>query len=82
MHCTLSSKLSDDPYDGVVVAPDAVPVAPSDEELSKPLHQTARFRSDTQTRGASDLSAGLTAPSVDTTFRAASVNHVRGSGDC
>ena len=81
MHSTLFSKPSDDPYDVVVVAPDAVRVAPSDEELSKLLRRAARFRSDTQTRAASVLPAGLTAASFETTFRPVSVNDVLGSGD-
>ncbi len=81
MQSTLTPKQSDDPHDVVVVAPDDVRVAPSDEELSNLLHQAARYRSDTQTGDASDLPAGPTAPSFDTTFRPASVNDVLGSKD-
>lgn len=80
MHSTLIPKPGDDPHDIVVVAPDAVRVAPPDEELSDLLHQAARYRSDTQTRAVSDDPAGPAAPPVDTTFRPASVNDVPGSG--
>jgi hypothetical protein len=73
MHSTLISKPSDDPHDVVVVAPDAVKVAPSDEELSDLLQQAARMRADTPTRAASDIPAGAIVPPVDTTFRPASV---------
>jgi len=45
MHSTLTAKREDDPHDVVVVAPDAVRVAPSDEEeLSSLLQQAARRR--------------------------------------
>jgi hypothetical protein len=80
MQATLTPKQSDDPHDVLVVAPDAVRVAPSDEELSDLLHQAARYRSDTQTNDASDFPAGPMAPPFDT-FRPASVNDVLGSGD-
>ena len=73
MHSTLISKPSDDPHDVVVVAPDAVKVAPSDEELSDLLQQAARIRADTPIRAASDIPAGAIVPPVDTTFRPASV---------
>jgi chemotaxis protein histidine kinase CheA len=79
MHST--PKLSDDPCDVVVLAPDAVPVAPSDEELSHLLHQAARHRSGTQTGTASDSPARPTAPPVERTFRPAAVNDVLASGD-
>jgi hypothetical protein len=81
MHSTLTSKPGDDPHDVVVVAPDAVRVAPSDEELSNLLQQAARYRSDTQTGAASDVPAGPMVPPVDTTFRPASVNDVPAPGD-
>jgi len=81
MHSTLTSKPGDDPHDVVVVAPDAVRVAPSDEELSNLLQQAARHRSDTQTGAASDVPAGPMVPPVDTTFRPASVNDVPAPGD-
>lgn len=83
MHSTLTAKPSDDPHDVVVVAPDAIRVAPSDDEISDLLHQAARQRSDTQTRAAaSDFAAGAMVPEVDTTsFRAASVNDVPVPGE-
>src|SRR5664279_4586819 len=83
MHSTLTAKPSDDPHDVVVVAPDAIRVAPSDDEISDLLQQAARHRSDTQTRAAaSDFAAGAMVPEVDTTsFRAASVNDVPAPGE-
>jgi hypothetical protein len=81
MHSTLTSKPGDDPHDVVVVAPDVIRVAPSDEELSNLLQQAARYRSDTQTGAASDVPAGPMVPPVDTTFRPASVNDVPAPGD-
>src|SRR3954469_20671319 len=79
MHSPVPAKPCDDPCDVVAVAPDAVRVAPSDEELSDLLHQAARARSDTKTGASSATPDGRTAPPVDTAFRAASVD-VLGSG--
>jgi hypothetical protein len=71
----LNPKLSDDPHDFVVVPPDAVRVAPSDEEeLSGLLHQAARHRADALGHAASDLATGPTIPPVDTTFRPTAAN--------
>ena len=102
MQSTLSVKPGDDPCDDVViapdvgvVAPDAVRVAPSDEELSKLLHQAARHRFETEKRadlkhadlkhadlkpGALDFKPGSMVAPVDAAFRPASANDVRGSG--
>jgi hypothetical protein len=88
MQSTLTTpKPSDDPHDVVVVAPDAVQVAPSDvarvapsdvvpsdAELSDLLHQAARQRSETPARVAPDFAVSPTVPPVDTTFRSAAVN--------
>ncbi len=75
MNSTLNPKLSDDPHDFVVVPPDAVRVAPSDEEeLSGLLHQAARHRADALGHVASNLSAAPTVPPVDTTFRPTAAN--------
>ena len=76
MHSTLKPKQTDDPHDIVVVAPDAVAVAPADEELSNLLHDAARRLSQAQARAASDVPAGAAVPPVDTTFRPAAVNDV------
>src|SRR3954464_8215496 len=73
MHPTLPSKPIDDPCDVVVVEPDAVRVAPSDEEVSDLLHKAARLRSDKNTSAGSDFTARPSAPQVDTTFRPTSV---------
>jgi hypothetical protein len=80
MHSTQSPSPNDDPCDVVVVAPDAVGVAPGNEALSNLLHQAARYRPDTQTRAAPDFSSGPTAPPVDTTFRPASVDGLASRG--
>jgi hypothetical protein len=77
MQSTLNPKQTDDPHDFVVVAPDAVRVAPADEELSNLLHEAARLSSKSQTHTESDFSAGPPVPAVDTTFRAADVNNVQ-----
>lgn len=80
MQSTLTPKPNDDPHDVVVVAPDAVrvaPSAPSDEELSNLLQHAARYRSKTLTGAASEFPAGPAVPPVDTTFRPADVNDVR-----
>ena len=77
MHSTLPSKPIDDPCDFVVVEPDAVRVAPSDEELSELLHQAARHRSDDKTGTRSDFTASPKAPPVDTTFRPTAVSGQR-----
>jgi hypothetical protein len=75
MHSNLTPRASDDPHDIVVVAPDAIRVAPSDdEELSSLLREAARHRSDAQSRAAPDSPAGPTVPPVDTTFRPAAVD--------
>jgi hypothetical protein len=74
MHSTSTPKSNDDPHDVVVVAPDAVRVAPSEDELSDLLHQAARHRVDSQTRAVPDFAAGGTVPPVDTTFRPAAVD--------
>ena len=80
MQSTLKQKQTDDPHDIVVVAPDAIRVAPADEELSSLLHEAAaRFRSDTPAQAAPDVS-GASVPPVDTTFRPSAVNDVLGSG--
>jgi hypothetical protein len=79
MHSPLPAKPCDDPCDVVAVAPDAVGVAPSDEELSDVLHQAARYRSDSQGRAPSETPGERKAPPVDTAFRAASVDDVLGS---
>jgi hypothetical protein len=76
MHSTLKPKQTDDPHDIVVVAPDAVAVAPADQELSSLLHDAARRLSQAQARAGSDVPAGAVVPPVDTTFRPSAVNDV------
>ena len=81
MQSTLNPKPSDDPHDVVVVAPDVVRVAPSDQEISHLLQQAARFHSETQVRNETGLPAGPPVPPVDTTFRATAVNDGQSSGN-
>jgi hypothetical protein len=81
MHSTLNPKPNDDPHDVVVVPPDAVRVAPVDDELSNLLHQAARRRSDTQIHTASGATAATSVPPVDATFRPSAVNDVLASGN-
>jgi hypothetical protein len=80
-----TAKPSDDPHDIVVVAPDAIRVAPSevaavDAELSDLLQQAARHRSETPARIAPNFAVSpaiptvSTVPTVDTTFRSAAAN--------
>jgi flagellar motor protein MotB len=78
MHSTPTTKANDDPHDVVAVAPDAVRVAPSDDEISSLLHQAARYRLETPARAAPELPAAPPIPAVDTTFRASAVNNVPG----
>ena len=73
MQSTLEPKLSDDPHDVLVVAPDVVLVVPTDEELSR-LARSMRHDSNPQARNEPDFSAGPAVPPVDTTFRAVPVN--------
>ena len=70
MPSSLYQKQNDDPHDVLVVAPDVVLVAPTDEELSR-LAQTMRHPPNPQPPAGSDLPAGPTVPLVDTTFRPA-----------
>jgi hypothetical protein len=77
MHSTLNPKPTDDPHDIVVVAPDAVRVAPAEEELSDLLRQAARHRSNPQARAESGLPADAAVPPVDTTFRASAVENIQ-----
>src|SRR5271169_2440473 len=69
MQSTLEPKLSDDPHDVLVVAPDVVLVVPTDDELSR-LARSMRHDSNPQARNEPDFSAGAAVPPVDTTFRA------------
>jgi hypothetical protein len=92
MQSTLTiPKPSDDPHDVVVVAPDAVRVAPSDiapdvappapdDELSSLLQQAARQRAETPVRTAPDFAAAPTIPPVDAAFRPAAVDDILAPG--
>jgi hypothetical protein len=76
MHSTLKLKPTDDPHDIVVVAPDAVQVAPAEDEISNLLREAARQYSGQQAHTASDLPAAPPVPPVDATFRPAAAGNV------
>jgi hypothetical protein len=78
MDSMLKPKLSDDPHDILMVAPDAVRVAP--EEASDPIRDMMRDRaSKPHIHVGSDFTAGAAVPPVDTTFRATAVGDGRRS---
>jgi hypothetical protein len=81
MHSTLNPKPTDDPHDFVVGAPNAVRVAPADEELSNLLQEAARRFSNPRTHTGSDFPAGAPVAPVDTTFRPAAINDVQVPGE-
>jgi hypothetical protein len=72
MQTTQNPKQPDDPHDVLVVAPDVVLMAPTDEELSR-LARTLRGASNPLARNEPDFAAGPAVPPVDTTFRPATV---------
>jgi hypothetical protein len=76
MNSTVNPKPNDDPHDVVVVPPDAVRVAPSDEEISHLLQQAARFHSEARGRNEPDFSVGPPIPTVDAKFRSTAADHV------
>jgi hypothetical protein len=78
MQSTLTAKSTDDPCDDVVIVPDAVRVAPSDEELSNLLQQAARQRVANQARTAPDLASS---PPIDATPGPIATDDVRISDD-
>lgn len=73
MQSSLKPKQTDDPHDFLVVPPDAVRVAPSDDEISDLLRAAARHHSDAQAKNEPDPMADLVPP-VDATFRPTAVN--------
>src|SRR5258708_7193348 len=76
MHSTMKPKQTDDPHDVLVVGPDAIAVAPTDEELSR-LANLFRQSSNSRTHAGSGLNAGPPVPPVDTTFRSAGFSDVQ-----
>ena len=77
MDSMLKSKLPDDPHDILMVAPEAVRVAP--EEASDPIRDMMRDTpSERQIHAGSDFTAGAVPP-VDTTFRPTALNNGRRS---
>jgi len=81
MHSTINPRLADDPHDVLVVASDAVLMAPTDDEISR-LARSVPRSVDPQVRTVPDVTAGATVlpvavPPVDTTFRPAATGDVR-----
>jgi hypothetical protein len=82
MQTMLNPKPSDDPHDIVVVAPDAVRVAPAEDVIESLLKDKVRkpleppLHVEPQVRAAPEVDPTATVPSVDTTFRATAVNDV------
>ena len=90
MDSMLKPKLPDDPHDILMVAPDAIRVAPGDQEPSDPIRDMMRRAPSEPPQAAArpalepytgppDFSAGAAVPPVDTAFRATAVNDGRGS---
>ncbi|MBA2402379.1 MAG: hypothetical protein H0V72_27540, partial [Bradyrhizobium sp.] len=80
MQSMLKPKPTDDPHDILVVAPDAVRVAPVDEEIPSLAPDAVRVAAEPQLHAGpefsadADFSAGAAVPPVDTTFRATAVS--------
>jgi hypothetical protein len=78
MQSMLKQKPTDDPHDILVVAPDAVRVAPLDD--APPAHDAARPAAEPLIPAGSIFSPGAAVPPVDTTFRPTAVDDVLLSG--
>ena len=82
MDSMLKPKLPDDPHDIVVIAPDAVRVAPAEDVIESLLRDKVRTPSEPQLHAKRQLHAtpevepSAAIPPVDTTFRATVVNDV------
>jgi hypothetical protein len=77
MHSTLKPKQADDPHDFLVVASDAVPVAPANEQLARLVHDAVRNPLDSQTLTGSGFATAPPVRAVDTTFRPSDVNDIQ-----
>ena len=80
MDSMLKPKLSDDPHDILMVAPDAVRVAPVDAAPVKPAQHDARPAPEPLIPAGSIFSAGAAVPPVDATFRPTAVDDVLAGG--
>jgi hypothetical protein len=70
MDSMLKPKVPDDPHDIIMVAPEAVRVAPADAEASDPIRYLMRGTpAGPQVHAGSDFSAGAAVPPLDTNFR-------------
>ena len=78
----LTPKPNDDPHDIVVVAPDAIKVAPAEDVIESLLKDKVRapseppLRVEPPLRAVPEVEAAAAMPAVDTTFRATAVNDV------
>jgi hypothetical protein len=66
-----------DPHDAFVIEPDAVPTARADKASPNPVHDAMSRASDRPPQMISDVFAGASSPTVDTTFRAADVDNIK-----
>jgi hypothetical protein len=80
MQSMLTPKPSDDPHDIVAIAPDAIRMAPADEEIESLLKEKVRAPSAPPLQAAPDLLASATVPPVDIRFRATAGNDMLVSG--
>jgi hypothetical protein len=80
MDSMLKPKPSDDPHDILMVAPDAVRVAPVDAAPVKPAQHDARPAPEPLIPAGSIFSAGAAVPPVDATFRPTAVDDVLAGG--
>ena len=82
MNSMLTPKPNDDPHDIVVVAPDAIKVAPAEDVIESLLKDKVRgpseppLRVEPQLRAVPEVEAAAAMPAVDTNFRATAVNDV------
>src|SRR3954454_19158771 len=79
MDSMLKPKLPDDPHDILMIAPDAVRVAPVDDAPADPAHVAARPAPELRIHAGPDFSAGAAVPPVDSNFRPTALGDMRPS---
>jgi hypothetical protein len=79
MDSMLKPKLPDDPHDILMIAPDAVQVAPTDDAPADPAHLAARPAPELRIHAGPDFSAGAAVPPVDSSFRPTALGDIRPS---
>jgi hypothetical protein len=80
MQSMLTTKPSDDPHDIVAIAPDAIRMAPADEEIESLLKEVHAPSAPSLQAVPPDLSTSATVPPVDITFRATAGNDMLVNG--